>query len=356
MVMTAPAQPCLIHPSPSYHAAMKIDVALDAPLGEVAAQAERLKAAGADGAFALEANRDVMFPLLQAAGSELFVYPNVAIAFPRSPMHLAYQAWDLQRATGGRFALGLGSQIRPHIEKRFGARWDRPARQMRQYVEALKAIFATWQDGAPLDFHGDYHTLTLMTPMFLPGRLPYGLPPIWIGGLGPMMTRVAAEVADGLIVHPFNTERYLREITMPIVEEGLSDSRRSRAEFCVVVDVITCLYRNDAEREDARNQCRFNLAFYGSTPSYRVTLEVHGWQGLQEDLNALTKAGRWDEMSALVSDELLEEVCVVGTPAEAARQLRSRYAGLADRVALSLPYHPAAGLIEDFLVELRRER
>jgi probable F420-dependent oxidoreductase len=138
-----------------------------------------------------------MFPLLEAATSKLFLYPNVAIAFPRSPMHLAYPAWDLQRATEGRFALGIGSQIRPPIEKRYGARWDRPVRQMRQYVEALKAIFATWQDGAALDFHGDYHTLSLMTPMFLPGHLQWGPPPVWVGGLGPMMTRVAAEVADG---------------------------------------------------------------------------------------------------------------------------------------------------------------
>ncbi len=334
---------------------MKIDVALDAPLGEVAAQSKRLKAAGADGGFALEANRDVMFPLFEAAPSELYLYPNVAIAFPRSPMHLAYQAWDLQRATGGRFALGLGSQIRPHIEKRFGARWDRPVRQMRQYVEALKAIFATWQEGAPLDFHGDYHTLSLMTPMFLPGRLGCGLPPIWVGGLGPMMTRVAAEAADGLIVHPFNTERYLREVTMPVVESGLMISKRSRTDFCVVVDVITCVYRDQSEQEEAKRQCRFNLAFYGSTPSYRVTLQVHGWQDLQQELNALSKAGRWDDMPGLVSDELLEEVCVTGTPSEVARQLRNRYAGIADRVALSLPYRPAPGLLEELLGEVRTE-
>jgi probable F420-dependent oxidoreductase len=162
-----------------------------------------------------------------------------------------------------------------------------------------------WQDGAPLDFHGDYHTLSLVTPTFLPGHLHCALPPIWVGGLGLMMTRVAAEAADGLIVHPFNTERYVRDVTMPIVEKGLIDSRRSRADFCVVVDVITCVYRNDTEREDARRQCRLNLAFYGSTQSYRVTLEVHAWQDLLQDLNALSKAARWDEMPALVFDEIL---------------------------------------------------
>jgi probable F420-dependent oxidoreductase len=333
---------------------MKIDVAIDAPLGEVAERARDLRQAGADGGFTLEANRDVMFPLLEAATSGLFLYPNVAIAFPRSPMHLAYQAWDLQRATQGRFALGLGSQIRPHIEKRYGARWDRPVRQMRQYVEALKAIFATWHDGAPLDFHGDYHTLSLMTPMFLPGQLPWGPPPVWVGGLGPMMTRMAAEVADGLIVHPFNTERYLRQVTIPIVEEGLAASGRVGHEFCLVVDVIICVYRDQLEQEEARRQCRFNLAFYGSTPSYRVTLEAHGWQDLQAELNALSKAGRWDAMPELISDELLEEVCVVGTPAEAARLLGTRYEGIADRIALSLPYHPAPGLVEELLVELGR--
>jgi probable F420-dependent oxidoreductase len=331
---------------------MKIDVALDAPLGQVAERSRQLAAAGADGGFTLEANRDVMFPLLQAAASDLYLYPNVAIAFPRSPMHLAYQAWDLQRATEGRFALGIGSQIRPHIEKRYGARWDRPVRQMRQYVDALKAIFATWQHGVPLDFHGDYHTLSLMTPMFVPGELPWGPPPVWVGGLGPMMTRAAAEVADGLIVHPFNTERYLRQVTLPIVDEGLVASGRSRPRFCLVVDVITCVYRNELEREDARQQCRFNLAFYGSTPSYRVTLQAHGWQDLQADLNALSKAGRWEEMPGLISDEVLEEVCVTGTPAEAAHLLRRRYDGIADRIALSLPYRAASGLIEDLLGQL----
>jgi len=332
---------------------MKIDVALDAPLGQVAERSRQLAVAGADGGFSLEANRDVMFPLLEAATSELYLYPNVAIAFPRSPMHLAYQAWDLQRATEGRFALGIGSQIRPHIEKRYGARWDRPVRQMRQYVEALRAIFATWQDGVQLDFHGDYHTLSLMTPTFLPGDLPWGPPPVWVGALGPMMTRVAAEVADGLIVHPFNTERYLRQVTLPVVEEGLVVSRRSRSGFCLVVDVIICVYRNAVERADARQQCRFNLAFYGSTPSYRVTLQAHGWEDLQAELNVLSKAGRWDEMPGLISDEVLEEICVTGTPAEAARLLHRRYDGIADRIALSLPYRAAPGLLEDFLGKLR---
>jgi probable F420-dependent oxidoreductase len=332
---------------------MQIDVALNAPLGEVAGMARRLFEAGADGGFTLEANRDVMFPLLEAATSELYLYPNVAIAFPRSPMHLAYQAWDLQRASGGRFAIGLGSQIRPHIEKRFGARWDRPVRQMRQYVEALKAVFATWQDGVPLDFHGDYHTLSLMTPMFLPGPLDSGVPPIWVGGLGPMMTRVAAEVADGLIVHPFNTERYLREVTSPVVAEGLAASRRPRTAFSLVVDAIVCVYRNELEQEEAAKQCRFNLAFYGSTPSYRVTLQAHGWQDLQEELNRLSKAGRWDEMAGLIPDDLFEAVCVIGTPPEVARLLRSRYHGIADRVAVSLPYHPAPGVVEELLGAFR---
>jgi probable F420-dependent oxidoreductase len=169
-----------------------------------------------------------------------------------------------------------------------------------------------------------------------------------------MMTRVAAEVADGLIVHPFHTERYLRQVTVPVVEKGLAASGRSRPGFCVVADVIICGYRNELERAHARQQCRFNLAFYGSTPSYRVTLEAHGWGDLQSELNALSKAGRWDEMPGLIPDEVLEEICVVGTPAEAARLLRSRYDGIADRLAFSLPYRAAPGLIEDLLGEILR--
>lgn len=331
---------------------MKIDVALDAPLGRVAQQAQAYAAAGADGAFTLEANRDVFFPLVLAAHSGLELYPYVAIAFPRSPMHVAYQAWDLARLSGGRFALGLGTQIRPHVERRYGANWDRPVRQMRQYVEALRAVFATFQHGAPLDFRGDYHTLTLMTPTFLPGPLDCGPPPIWVGALGPRMTEMAAEVADGVLTHPFVTPQYLREHTLPAVTAGLARSGRSRQELTLGAGVITAVYRDEAERQAAERAARFTCAFYGSTPSYRPTLDTHGLGHLQPVLRDLSKQGRWDQMADTVPDELLDLVCVRGTPSRVAQLLRERYEGLVDRIALTVTHRDAEGLVEDTLAAL----
>ena len=335
--------------------AFAVDSVLDAPYAGIEQQARDLAAMGFDGAFTLESNRDVLFPLALAArsGAGLHLYPNVAIAFPRSPMHLAYQAWDLQQLTEGRFALGLGSQIRPHIEKRYSARWDRPVRQMRELVAATKAIFRTFHEGEPLAFRGDYYTFTLMTPTFIPPPLEWGPPPIWMGALGPQMTRAAAEVADGVLIHPFNTERFLREQTLPRVEAGLAASGRARADFGLTVTTIVCVYGTDEERVAAERGCRFNLAFYGSTPSYRVTLDVHGWEGLQPELNRLTKEGRWAEMGELIDDEVLRTICVCGTPAEVAAQLRARFAGLADRVAFSVPYGVRPELLAEVLDLLR---
>jgi probable F420-dependent oxidoreductase len=332
-----------------------IDGVLDAPYADVEAQAQELAATGFDGGFTLESNRDVLFPLVLAArsGAGLMLYPNVAIAFPRSPMHLAYQAWDLQRLTAGRFALGLGSQIRPHIEKRYSARWDRPVRQMRELVSATKAIFRTFHEGAPLAFRGDYYTFTLMTPTFIPPPLEWGPPPIWMGALGPQMTRAAAEVADGVLIHPFNTERFLREQTVPRVDAGLAAVGRTRDDYTITVTTIVCVYGTEEERVAAERSCRFNLAFYGSTPSYRVTLDVHGWEGLQPELNRLSKEGRWDEMGALVDDDVLRTICVCGTPAEVASQLRARFTDIADRVAFSVPYGVRPALLAEVLDHLR---
>jgi probable F420-dependent oxidoreductase len=332
---------------------VKIDMVLSADLASVAEETRRLHDIGVDGVYTQEANSDVMFPLLLAARSApLDVYTNVAIAFPRSPMHLAYAAFDLQRVSRGRFALGIGSQIRPHVEKRFSARFGNPVAHTRELVEALRAIFRCFHDGARLDFRGEYYTHTLMTPTFIPARLDGDPPPIWVGALGPRMTQMAAEVADGVLIHPFNTETYLRTVTQPRVAAGLAIAGRERAHFTLGVDVLACVYASDQEREVAEQACRSNLAFYASTPSYRVTLDAHGWGELQPELNRMTKAGRWSEMPALIDDALLDELCVRGTPAVAGRELRRRYEGIADRVSLSVPYHlPAptlAALVASF--------
>jgi len=327
---------------------------LSADLDAVADEARQLHEMGFDGVYTQEANSDVTFPLLLAAqAAPIDIYTNVAIAFPRSPMHLAYAAFDLQRVANGRFALGIGSQIRPHIEKRFSARFGNPVAHTAELVQALHAIFRCFHDGERLEFRGQYYTHTLMTPMFIPPRLAWDPPPIWVGALGPRMTQMAAELADGVLIHPFNSELFLRTVTLPRVEAGLAASGRDRASFTLGVDVMACVYGDEAERVVAENGCRSNLAFYASTPSYRVTLDAHGWGDLQPELNRMTKSGQWAEMPRLIDDALLDALCARGTPAEAGRALRQRYAGIADRVSLSVPYRIAPTTLAELVAAFR---
>ena len=331
---------------------MKFDMALSGELGGIRAQAEAYEAMGVDGVFTFEGQRDVFFPLVAAAEhTGLDLYTNVAIALPRSPMHLAYQSFDLHRLSGGKFALGLGSQIKPHITKRYSAVWDRPVAQMRELMAATKAIFARWQDGDPLDFRGDYYTFTLSTPIFEPGALEWGAPPIWAGALGPKMTQMVAEVADGILLHPFCSELFLRTKTMPAVEAGLTAAGRSRDDFTFGVGVIVGLYADDADEKEAwqvEHRCRSNLGFYGSTPAYRVVLDAHGWGALQDELNRLTKEGRWSEIGNVWDDEMVHTLSVQGTPTEAAAEIKSRFGGLADRIHLSLHGAPQPLVAELF--------
>src|SRR5258708_6680924 len=250
---------------------MKIDMVLSADLDAVGEQTRELHAMGFDGVYTQEANSDVTFPLLLAAqAAPIDIYTNVAIAFPRSPMHLAYAAFDLQRAARGRFALGVGSQIRPHVEKRFSARFGNPVAHLAELVRALHAIFRCFHEGERMDFRGEYYTHTLMTPTFIPPPLASDPPPVWVGALGPRMTQMAAEVADGVLIHPFNSELFLRTVTLPRIDAGLAASGRDRSRFTLGVDVMACVYGDDAERKIAEAGCRSNLAFYASTPSYRV--------------------------------------------------------------------------------------
>ena len=318
---------------------MLIDTMLGAPLATVGDQAAAFADLGLDGGYTFENAHDVFLPLVEAARrSDLFLYPNVAIAFPRSPMHLAHTAWDLQALTGGRFALGLGSQVKPHIERRYAATWTKPVGRMREMIEAIKAVFACWQDGVPLDFRGDHYTLTLMTVAFDPGPLASGPPPIWVGALGPQMTRMVAATADGLLVHPFHTEGFVRDEMLPLVDAGLAASGRERADFHLGIDTIVCAGRTEEELAAADTGARWLLAFYGSTPAYRPVLDHLGFGELQPELNRLSKEGRWDDMAASIEEELIEAITLRGSPAEVARQVHERYDGLADRVALTLPY------------------
>ena len=290
-----------------------------------------LREAGASGVFTFEGPREVFTPLVLAStvkGMDLMT--NVAIALPRNPIQLAHQANDLQEISEGRFILGLGTQIRTQIEKRYGAEFDHPVARIKEMVGALRAIFATWNDGERLDFRGEYFRHTLMTPTFNPGPNPFGPPPIYLGALGPRMTRATAEVADGLLVMPFGSKRFLHELTMPAVREGLAVAGRDPDGFAVVPEIIVSV------GED-HTSTRMLLAFYGSTPAYRPVLDAHGWGDLQPELNAMSKQGRWQEMATLIDDEVLHTIAACGTPAEVAAHIRDRVDGVSDRICLYQP-------------------
>jgi probable F420-dependent oxidoreductase len=304
-----------------------------------------LTAAGAGGVFTFEGPRDAFLPLGVAATvtSDALLYTNLAIALPRSPMHLAQQAWDLQRASGGRFVLGLGTQVRRHVEQRYGSRWESPVEQMREWILALRAIFAAWQERVPLAFEGRWTRHTYLPPLFDPGPLDDGPPPVVIGAVGPRMLGLAAEHADGLLVHPFSSARTMREHTLPALAAGLDSAGRSRDGHLVIGQVMVAVGRDDAEREQSLGRARAQVAFYGSTPAYRVMLEVHGWGDLQPDLQRLVREQRWSELPGVVPDEVVDAFVCSGLPHEVAAQLRERAAGV-DRLALSLFASDAARL------------
>ena len=316
-----------------------IDVLLSHELAEAPQRAAALDEAGAAGLFTYEGTGDVFFPLARAADhTSGLLYTNIAVAFPRSPMHLAYAAWDLQGLSGGRFVLGLGSQIRAHIERRFGSTWDSPLGQMQEWIAALRAIFASWQHGAPLDFEGRWTTHTLSSPTLTPAPLDTAPPPIWLAALGPRMTRLAGSDADGLLVHPFTSSAHVAAHTMPNLEAGLASAGRSRADVIAVIGSIVGLHDGtDERRAKADAMVRTMLGFYGSTPAYRPVLDTHGWGDLQPELRAMTKAGDWGELGSKFSAEQVATLSVVGTPDEVGAALATRFGDHADRVALSLP-------------------
>ncbi|WP_280463733.1 TIGR03617 family F420-dependent LLM class oxidoreductase [Nocardia carnea] len=332
---------------------MLLDLQLDARPDRCEERARTLVEAGAAGLFTFEGPHDVLLPLAAVAGRvDTDLMTNVAIAMPRSPMHLAHAAWDLQLMSRGRFRLGLGSQIRPHIEKRYGATWSAPAARMREIVLAVRAILTSWQDGTPLDFRGEHTRHTLMPSTFVPGPNPYGPPPVLLGALGPVMTRTAAEVADGLLVMPFHSHRHFREWTLPAVAAGMK--RAGRTEFPLYPQVIVAMGRSADERAAASTGVRGLLAFYGSTPAYRPVLDIEGWGGLQPELNALSKSGDIMTMFDRISEPVLETLAVRGTPEECAAEIKRRFADVADRVCCYFPgYDPPTDQIAALATALR---
>ena len=295
-----------------------------------------LERLGYDRAFSFEARHDPFVPLVVAAEhtDRIGLGTAIAIAFARTPMTLANTGWDLQAVTGGRFVLGLGSQVRPHVEQRYSMPWSRPVARLREMVLGIRAIWSAWETGDRLDFEGDFYTHTRMVPAFDPGPNPHGPPPIFTAGFGPRMTAVAGEVADGFLVHPFTTRRSLQELTLPALGEGAARVGRDPAELEVVCVTIVVTGRTEDEFVRSREAVRQQLAFYGTTPAYRPVLDLHGYGDLHPELKGLARQGRWDDMAGLVDDGLLGTIAVMGEPHEVAPAIRARLAGISDHVSL----------------------
>ena len=317
---------------------MKIDAALESTnLMEVPEVARRLEDFGYDGVYTFEGPHEPFFPLLLAAEhtERIDLTTAVAIAFARNPMTLANSAYDIQLASKGRMVLGLGTQIKPHIEKRFSMPWSRPAARMREMVQAIQAIWTSWHEGVPLNFQGEFYRHTMMSPFFNPGPSPYGVPRIVLAGVGPRMTEVAGEVADGFMVHPFSTEKFMTETTIPSLERGLAASGRTRDGFEISFPAMTAVGTTDGEIEKAWDSFRPRLAFYGSTPAYRLVLEAHGWGELQTELNRLSKLGDWVTMTTLITDDMLNAFITCGRPDTIAAALQQRYGDTVDRASVN---------------------
>ena len=322
---------------------MKIDSLLLGSITDSGRTAVDLETAGYSGAWTAEGPHDPFLPLAVAAAgtAEIELGTAIAVAFARNPMLLANIGWDLQTLSQGRFVLGLGSQIKPHITKRFSMEWSRPAARMREMVQAVRAIWNTWQHGTPLGFRGEFYQHTLMTPMFTPRASDlgdFGPPKIYLAGVGRRMTEVAGEVCDGFLCHPFTTERYLREVTLPALERGRAEAGVSMNGYDISGPSFVVTGDTDEEVERSSTTTRRQIAFYGSTPAYRPVLDIHGWGDLQDELNNLSKRGQWVEMGTLIDDEILNTFAVVAPPEEVAPELGRRYGDIINRISFYNPY------------------
>jgi probable F420-dependent oxidoreductase len=303
---------------------MKIDATVSEDIGTTQASAAKIEADGYAGVWTSETKHDPFLQTMQVAMATetVTVGTAIAVAFSRSPMTLANTAYDLSRYSCGRFVLGLGSQVKPHIERRFSMPWSAPAARMREFILALRAIWTAWEDGSKLDFRGDFYSHTLMTPFFAPERHEFGPPPVFLAAVGEKMTETAGEVADGFFVHPFTTNRYLEQVTIPALLRGRARAGLDTLDgFVINGPSFVTVGRTEEELATAVRATKKRIAFYGSTPSYRQVLELHGWGDAQDELNALARRGLWDDMANVITDEMLHEFSVVGTPAEVGARL-----------------------------------
>lgn len=317
-----------------------VDATLAGDIARTGPAAAAIEAAGYEGIWIEENKHEPFLRALRAADAtqRTIVGTAVAIAFSRSPMTTAYAAYDLAHYSHGRFVLGLGSQVKAHIERRFSMPWSRPAARMREYILALRTIWTAWHEQEPLEFSGDFYTHTLMPPFFAPTPHPFGPPPVYLAGVGPHMTRVAGETSDGFLLHAFTTGRYLTEVTLPALEQGRARTGNTLEGFTIAGPAFTCTGRDEAELASAIAGTKKAVAFYASTAAYRAVLDLHGWGDLQLELSRLTRTGRWGELGDAIDDEVLREFAVVGDPETVGQQLWQRWGGLAARITLYAPY------------------
>ena len=314
---------------------MKVDAHMTRDWHQIPDHVKKLEAQGYDGVGTAEMNHDPFMPLLLAAEhtEKMEIHTGIAVAFARSPMILANLGHDLNAYSKGRFTMGLGSQIRPHITKRFSMQWGAPAAQMKELILAMRAIWTNWYSGKPLRFEGKYYNHTLMTPAFTPENQEHGAPKVTLAAVGPVMTEVAGEVADGLIIHPFSNEKYIREVTLPAVERGLEKSGRSREDFEISYSPFIISGKDEATFEKEKAAAKNRIAFYGSTPAYKNVLGVHGWGEMQIELNGMSKQGKWQEMGELVSDEMLNTFGIMDEPGKVVAEIKSRFGDIVDRTS-----------------------
>jgi probable F420-dependent oxidoreductase len=317
---------------------MLIDASLPpVSLKEVPSVARAAESLGFDGLWSAETVHDPFLPgaLIAEQTTRLSFGTAIAVAFARSPATIAYSAWDLAQASAGRFMLGLGTQVKGHIERRFGMPWpDSPVKKLREQIGAIRAIWRTWQSGEPLNYRGEYYKLTLMSPFFNPGPIDHPDIPIYIAGVNTGLARLAGEVADGFVVHPFHSPDYLEKVILPSIVEGALGVGRTRGDLSVFV--TSFVISSPEERDFVRQQ----IAFYASTPSYRPVMSLHGWEEVAEKLSSLASRGKWGELPGLIDDDMLRVFAMTGSPGDLPSALKSRYLGLADRLSLYIPFIP----------------